>query len=369
MTPSETYHAALASGELDADEYQNVVIRLLQEIHDDLLSNPVAKSQSTGFFKRLFAKPPPPEKVRGLYLWGGVGRGKTMLTDMFYHSFPDDQKTRLHFHRFMRLIHSELKTLGDVEDPLSIVADKWIAKSRLLVLDEMHVNDITDAMLLGGLLTQLFDRGLTMITTSNVHPDDLFKDGLQRDRFIPAIEQIKLHTLVHNMDGETDYRLRILENADTYFSSGDENSTAALETNFRNLSKNENIEEGSLDVNGRELPVVRRAETLVWFEFDALCNTPRSTDDYIEIATVFSTVFIGNIPVLDDNRNDEARRLVNLIDELYDRNVNLLVSAEASPEKLYTGKRLEFEFVRAASRLREMQTKDYLAQSHLGDTA
>ncbi len=359
--PLQVYLAAVDSGELDADEKQLQVMQLLQNVSDDLLANPLKPPSRKGFFGRLFQSDEEMVKVRGLYLWGGVGRGKTLLTDMFYRSVPVADKQRIHFHRFMRAIHHELRELGEIENPLDVIADRWIKKSRLLVLDEMHVNDITDAMLIGGLLTSLFDRGLTMITTSNVHPDNLYRDGLQRARFLPAIEQIKQHTQVHDMAGETDYRLRVLENVDIYFDSGDAGSHERMLENFNELTRNESVLDQALDVNGRSIPVVRRAETVVWFGFDALCNTPRSTHDYIEIATVFSTVFISGIEILDENRNDEARRLVNLIDELYDRHVNLVVSAEATPEALYTGSRLSFEFVRAASRLREMQTRDYIA--------
>jgi len=228
----------------------------------------------------------------------------------------------LHFHRFMQLIHAELRALGEIENPLARIADKWIKHTRLLVLDEMHVNDITDAMLIGGLLTELFDRGLTMVTTSNVTPDDLYKDGLQRARFLPAIDQIKQHTRVHDLQGDMDYRLRILENADIYFDSTNAASDAALDEKFTQLVRAETVTSDPLSINERDIPVVKRAETAVWFTFDALCNTPRS-------------------------------------------GVNLVASAGAEPEKLYTGQRLSFEFVRAASRLREMQTHDYLARSHL----
>lgn len=356
---------AVASGELDADANQLKVMQLLQSVADELLANPLKPAASKSFFGRLFAGNQVPAKVQGLYLWGGVGRGKTLLTDMFYRTVPIAEKRRIHFHHFMRAIHDELRELGEIENPLDVIADRWIQQCRLLVLDEMHVNDITDAMLIGGLLTNLFKRGLTIITTSNVHPDGLYKDGLQRSRFLPAIEQIKQHTQVHDMAGETDYRLRVLENVDIYFDSADGNSHSRMQDSFTELTRNEVVAEDPMDVNGRKIPVIMRAETVVWFEFDTLCNTPRSTHDYIEIATLFSTVFISGIEVLDENRNDEARRLVNLIDELYDRQINLVVSAEATPEDLYTGSRLSFEFVRAASRLREMQTREYIAGSIL----
>ena len=366
MSPSSQYQQLLNSGELQPDAGQQQVVQLLQELHDHLLQHPEVLPAKTGFLKRLFSSPKAPVKVPGLYLWGGVGRGKTLLTDMFYSSVDIESKTRLHFHRFMRRIHLGMRELGDVEDPLALIADDWAQHSRLLVLDEMHVNDITDAMLMGRLLKHLFERGVTMVTTSNVHPDDLFKNGLQRDRFIPAIEQIKAHTVVHAMGGDTDYRLRVLSQANIYFDSAATDVDQQLQENFDKLSRNETVQHGDLPVNGRPIPVVASAETLVWFSFDALCNSPRSTHDYIEIATVFSTVILSEVPVLDDMRNDEARRLVNLIDEFYDRNVNLIVSAAASPEALYTGKRLAFEFVRAASRLREMQSLEYLSRHHMG---
>ncbi len=365
MTPLAIYKQKVDSGELDADSNQLEAMTLLQGVYDQLLENPLPESRSSGVFGRLFRSSAAPVKVPGVYLWGGVGRGKTMLTDMFYAAVPIKEKQRIHFHRFMQQIHNELRALGEVENPLSLIADKWIKEARLLVLDEMHVNDITDAMLIGGLLTALFERGMTMVTTSNVIPDDLYKDGLQRSRFIPAIEQIKAHTRMHALGGDLDYRLRVLEGVDTWFDSDDTSTPQALNANFTQLAAHESVNEQPVSINGRDIPVVRRAETVVWFEFDTLCNTPRSTSDYIEIATVFSTVFISNIEVLDNNRNDEARRLVNLIDELYDRNVNLIVSAATEPEGLYIGERLAFEFERAVSRLREMRTRDYLSREHL----
>lgn len=366
QSPAEAYQAAIDSGELDPDDDQRRAIDLLQGVYQELLAAPVDKTPDPGFFGRLLGRREiEVTRVPGLYLWGGVGRGKTLLTDLFYRTVPFPEKKRIHFHRFMRSIHDELRELGQIENPLERVADNWIADTRLLVLDEMHVNDITDAMLIGGLLTHLFERGLTMVTTSNVHPDDLYKDGLQRSRFLPAIEQIKLHTTIHDMAGETDYRLRLLENADIYFDRTDAASQEKLQSSFAQLTLNETVSDSAISINGRDIPVIRSGETAVWFDFDTLCNTPRSTDDFIEIATLFSTVYLSDVEVMDEDRNDEARRFVNLIDELYDRHVNLVVSAEALPEGLYTGQRLAFEFVRAASRLREMQTRDYIASSHL----
>ena len=262
----------------------------------------------------------------------------------------------------MKRIHDELALLKEVENPLQVIADNWIKKARLLVLDEIHVNDITDAMLLGGLLTALFERGLTLVTTSNIKPDDLYRDGLQRARFLPAIEQIKLHTSVYRMGEGADYRLRALEQAEIYLDAEDKNSHQILAQHFARLCADSAAgSDQSLFVNGRSIEVERIGDGIVWFSFDALCNTPRSTTDYIELATLFHTILISDIPILPENRSDEARRFVNLIDELYDRRVNLVVSAYGPPENLYTGTRLAFEFARVASRLREMQTVEYLA--------
>lgn len=368
MTPLDRYNAALESAELTPDEEQHKVVCLLQSIYEELIATPLPSATKQGLFSRLLrSKSKPVPKVQGLYLWGGVGRGKTLLTDMFVDCIPFTQKRRLHFHRFMKNIHDELKLHKGEEDPLLLIAEKWIGQARLLVLDEMHVNDITDAMLLGKLLSALFDKGLTLVTTSNVHPDDLYRDGLQRDRFIPAIEQIKKHTNVYEMPGMVDFRLRLLESANTYLLNSSADVDSELQAHFDKLCGNAaTVSTSPMNINQRDLPVIKKGDGVIWFEFDTLCNTPRSTHDYIEIATLFHTVIISNVEVLNENRNDSARRWVNLIDELYDRGVNVIISAQAMPEELYTGERLAFEYARAASRLREMQTKEYLARPHLG---
>jgi len=366
--PLARYERELESGKLNADDEQLAVVRLLDNIATELTNRKPWKPPRTGLLSR-FLKSSAAEStsVEGLYLWGGVGRGKTHLCDLFFNALPFEDKTRLHFHRFMQRIHADLRELGQVENPLPLVADKWATQTRLLLLDEIHVNDITDAMLLGGLLTELFKRGITLVTTSNRHPDDLYKDGLQRARFIPAIEQIKKHTHVLEMVGDTDYRLRLLQREAIYvvgeFSNGrlDKATDKAMQDHFDRLSGGVAEETTSLQLNGRELPVRACAGGVVWVDFDTLCNTPRSTNDYIELGTTFHTVLLSDVPILDEYRNDAARRLVNLVDEFYDRNVKMIVSAEAAPDEIYTGTRLKFEFVRAASRLVEMQTAEYLS--------
>lgn len=374
MGPLARYDHEVGSGQINADDEQRAVVQLLDSMAQKLEQRKPWKPPKSGFFSRfLKSKTASDTAIEGLYLWGGVGRGKTHLCDLFFAQLSFEDKTRLHFHRFMQRIHVDLRELGQVENPMPLVADKWAAQTRLLVLDEIHVNDITDAMLLGSLMTALFERGVTLVTTSNLHPDDLYKDGLQRARFLPAIEQIKNHTRVYEMVGDTDYRLRLLQREAIFVVSEFENgragpaATRTMNQHFDRLSGGENDQIDSMIVGGRELPVVARSRDIVWIDFDTLCNTPRSTADYIELATTFHTVLLSDVPVLNENRNDAARRLVNLVDEFYDRHVKLIVSAEADPDALYTGKRLEFEFVRAASRLMEMQTTAYLSAVHAMD--
>jgi len=372
--PLARYEHEVDSGQLNADDEQRAVVQRLDAIAQQLDRRKPWKPPSSGFFTRFLKSAGTSiTPVEGLYLWGGVGRGKTHLCDLFFAELQFNDKTRLHFHRFMQRIHTDLRELGQVENPIVLVADKWAAQSRLLLLDEIHVNDITDAMLLGTLMTELFKRGVTLVTTSNLHPDNLYKDGLQRARFLPAIEQIKTHTHVLEMVGDTDYRLRLLQREAIFlvskFTNGraEPKTTRAMSQHFDRLSGGKKDQEKSMLVSGRELPIIARSGDVVWIDFDSLCNTPRSTADYIELATTFHTVLLSDVPVLNENRNDAARRLVNLIDEFYDRHVKLIVSAQAQPDELYTGNRLEFEFVRAASRLMEMQTKDYLAAGHALD--
>jgi len=366
--PLARYGREIESGKLNPDDEQRAVIKLLDTIALALAQRKPWTPPKTGFFSH-FAKPKSASvsAVEGLYVWGGVGRGKTHLCDLFFEELAFNDKTRFHFHRFMQRIHNDLRELGQVENPIPLVADKWAAQTRLLLLDEIHVNDITDAMLLGSLLTELFARGVTLVTTSNLHPDNLYRDGLQRARFLPAIEQIKTHTHVLEMVGDTDYRLRLLQREAIYivsqFTDGKSEASAkdAMVQHFERLTGGKHAGTNAMQVSGRKLPIIARSSDVLWIEFDSLCNTARSTSDYIELATAFNTVLLDNLPVLDENDNDAARRLVNLIDEFYDRHVRLIVSAQAMPEALYTGNRLEFEFVRAASRLMEMQTTEYLS--------
>ncbi len=367
--PQTSYQKALKSGVLLPDQKQLEIVGKLQHLYERIIASkqsPSVAVEKSGFLSRLFGKKSPPEteKLSGLYLWGGVGRGKTLLCDMFYDALPIANKKRIHFHRFMRSVHQQLALIGQVQSPLEIVADNFAKEFRVLVLDEMHINDITDAMLMSGLLHGLFSRGVVIVTTSNVMPDDLYRDGLQRAQFLPAIEALKDNTEVVFLGGDVDYRLRALQNAEIYYTPLDDQSNAALAAYFHEVAVSGYQENQLLEINDRQLDTVLLSDNVVWFTFDALCNTNRSTDDYIEISRLFQTVLLSDVMVMDGANSDVSRRFINLVDEFYDRNVKLVITAEAAPEALYQGERLAFEFDRTVSRLREMQSEEYLSSQH-----
>ena len=303
--------------------------------------------------------------MRGAYLWGGVGRGKTFMMDLLFESLPFDDKVRYHFHRLMNRVHGRLKTLRDQQDPLATIAAELAGEARVICFDEFYVADIADAMLLARLFEALFGQGVTLVATSNSAPHDLYRGGLQRQRFLPAIDLIRQHTEVVHVDGLTDYRLRVLEAAEIWHAPLDPMTDGNLEQYFRNMAPDRGTEGEALDVLGRTITTRRRAEGIAWFDFDALCAGPRSQEDYIEIARWFQTVIISGVPRLDEERENEARRFIALVDEFYDRRVNLIVSAAESIGRIYAGTRLSREFERTRSRLLEMQSMEYLAAEHL----
>lgn len=313
---------------------------------------------------RLSGEPAEQDPVRGLYLWGGVGRGKTFLMDTFFHTLPFPRKTRLHFHRFMQQVHAELKTLKDSEDPLKTVASRLAGKTRIICFDEFFVSDIADAMILGRLFEYLFTYGVTLVATSNIPPDQLYKDGLQRARFLPAIRLIERYCEILNVDAGMDYRLRTLETVEVYHCPLGAEADSAMEEYFRKLNPGEISEETALTVNNRSIPVRKLGDGIAWFEFFALCDGPRSASDYIELAREFHTILLSNIPVLDWTKENNARRFITLVDEFYDHNVKLILSAAALASELYQGEKLRFEFQRTTSRLQEMQSHQYLSLPH-----
>jgi cell division protein ZapE len=362
MTPLQHYHTDLTRKNFIYDAAQEHAIKCIQAVYDDLVT--VQRPVRTLRLRDKFFRPKK-MLVEGLYLWGQVGRGKTYLVDKFYDCLPFPQKTRLHYHRFMQQIHQELRSLRDMQNPLSIIAQRFAKHNVILCLDEFFVSDITDAMLLGGLLDALFKEGVTLVATSNVPPDELYKGGLQRERFVPAINLIKTRTRVINVDGSTDYRLRTLERAEIYHYPLDEAAEKSLSHSFNRIVPNQSVAGEMLEINGRKIPTIQCADGVVWLDFRVLCNIPRAVSDYIEIAKSFNTVLLSNVFVMRDAQDDMALRLINLVDEFYDRNVKLIISAEAPPEKLYDGKRLAFQFQRTISRLQEMQSHEYLERPHL----
>ncbi len=364
ISPLERYRAELERPGFAFDPAQERAIFELQRLWESLVTR-----SEPGFLRRLAASVRGDvsaglEPVRGLYLWGGVGRGKTHMMDLFFESLPPDTRQRTHFHRFMQQVHHQLRELTGHKNPLKIVGERIAARVRVLCFDEFFVSDITDAMLLSGLLEELFARGVTLVATSNVEPCNLYKDGLQRQRFMPAIALLERNTMVINVDGGIDHRLRLLEQAELYHSPLDDEADRSLARSFASLSPDPCRENAVIEVEGRPIRVRKLAENVAWFDFRELCDGPRSQHDYIWLAREFTAVLLANVPVLDSSRDDAARRLVNLVDEFYDRSVKLVVSAAAPPSGLYTGTRLAFEFQRTASRLIEMQSHDYLARPH-----
>jgi cell division protein ZapE len=357
--PSAAYAAGVARGEWQDDAAQHAALRELDRLHDALR----APVNNGGLLSRLFGNDAP-EAPRGLYLWGGVGRGKTFLIDLFYDGLPIAEKRRTHFHRFMREVHERLRAHAGERDPLAAIAKEWRATLRVLVLDEFFVSDIGDAMLLARLLERLFAEGVVLVTSSNAAPVDLYKDGLQRARFLPAIKLIEANCAVVFLDSPQDYRLRALTRSPVYRAPLDAASDAWLHERWETLSHTCPREDEPFVVDGRTIAARGRVEGMGWFDFAALCEGPRGTSDYIEIARECHTLLLGGIPKFSATNDDAARRFVNLIDELYDRHVNLVCTADALPMDLYAGDRLVAAFERTASRLVEMQSSEYLSQEH-----
>jgi cell division protein ZapE len=356
--PSALYAEGVAAGRWQDDAAQRTVLVALDRIHAEVLE---ARIDTLG--ERLAALVGRTRKVRGLYLHGGVGRGKTFLLDLLHASLPEDLCQRLHFHRFMARVHALLAEIGQQAEPLAEVAARF-ADRPLLCLDEFFVNDIGDAMILGELLRHLRRAGVTLATTSNIPPSELYRDGLQRAKFLPAIARIERHCEVIALSSPTDYRLRTLTAAPVYLAPADAKAEAALASMFERLAPGHAQREPALEVNGRAIALRRRADGIAWFDFAALCEGPRAVADYIEIARSHHSVLLSCVPRFDGTNDDPARRFVHLVDEFYDRNVNLVLSAAAPPAALYGGHRLQREFERTGSRLIEMQSEEYLARPH-----
>ncbi|HCP53808.1 MULTISPECIES: cell division protein ZapE [Pseudomonas] len=362
MTPLERYQADLKRPDFFHDAAQELAVRHLQRLYDDLVADSKSKP---GMFGKLFGKKQA-APVKGLYFWGGVGRGKTYLVDTFFDSLPFERKVRTHFHRFMKRVHEEMRTLKGEKNPLTIIGKRFADEAQVICFDEFFVSDITDAMILATLLEELFKNGVCLVATSNIVPDGLYKDGLQRARFLPAIALLKQHTDIVNVDSGVDYRLRALEQAELFHWPLDAEAEASLHRSFSSLLPDctHAVEGEAIMIENREIKAVRVCEDVAWFEFRELCDGPRSQNDYIELGKIFHAVLLANVEQMGVAKDDMARRFINLVDEFYDRNVKLIISAEVELKDLYTGGRLTFEFQRTLSRLLEMQSHEFLARAH-----
>lgn len=371
LSPTSRYQQAINEGSHQPDDVQREAVSRLDVIYHELSDKKPAPAQSGGLLAKvgkLLGKRPEAatvEPVRGLYMWGGVGRGKTWLMDLFYQSLPGERKQRLHFHRFMLRVHEDLTALQGHSDPLEIIADRFKAQTDVLCFDEFFVSDITDAMLLGGLMQALFARGITLVATSNIPPDELYRNGLQRARFLPAIEAIKRHCDIMNVDAGIDYRLRTLTQAHLWLSPLNEETAGRMERLYTALAGARRQGGPVLEINHRPLPTLGMENQTLAVAYTTLCVDPRSQHDYIALSRQFHTVLLFDVPVLTPQRENEARRFIALVDEFYERHVKLVVSAEAPLMAIYQGERLKFEFQRCLSRLQEMQSEEYLKLAHM----
>ncbi|BEM11048.1 cell division protein ZapE [Serratia marcescens] len=371
LSPLSRYQQALEAGEYQADEVQCRAVTQLDRIYQALLQKPAASAPAGGLrgkLSRLLGKggeTAPQRPVQGLYMWGGVGRGKTWLMDMFFHSLPGARKMRLHFHRFMLRVHEELTELQGRENPLEIVADGFKAETDVLCFDEFFVSDITDAMLLATLLQALFARGITLVATSNIPPDDLYRNGLQRARFLPAIDLINEYCDVMNVDAGIDYRLRTLTQAHLYLTPLNDQTREALDRMFVKLAGKAGEDAPVLQINHRPLQAIRSVDGVLAVDFHTLCEEARSQLDYIALSRLYHSVILYNVQVMGPLKENTARRFLALVDEFYERHIKLVIGAEASMFEIYQGVQLKFEFQRCLSRLQEMQSEEYLKLPHL----
>lgn len=367
MTPAQRYQHDLDCGLISPDPAQLPAVQSLQRLFEQVQAM-LQREQS--WYRRWAGRLRPQEgggqSPPGIYLWGDVGRGKTYLMDIFCDALPTETCLRTHFHRLMQRIHGELTALRGEQNPLLLVARKLASQARVICFDEFFVQDIGDAMILGGLLEALFEQGVVLVMTSNTEPDLLYANGLQRDRFLPAIRMIKARSVVVELAGNTDYRLRRLIRSRLYHWPLGETAEQQLADSFRGLAPDfQEAHAGEvIEILGRPIATRYCADDVVWFDFEQLCGGPRSAYDYIELARIYHAIILSNVPLLDAGRDDQARRFINLVDELYNHCVKLVLSAAVPLDQLYQGEALATVFQRTRSRLQEMQSQDYLARGH-----
>ncbi|GAA5002553.1 cell division protein ZapE [Acinetobacter puyangensis] len=351
------YQQALDSGQFTPDVEQQKAVQTLDEVWQELMQR--YKSSKKAF--RRFRRQTAPD---GVYMWGGVGRGKTWLMDQFFDSIPFRRKMRMHFHHFMQHVHRELNKLSGQRNPLDIVADQIYRDAVVICFDEFFVSNVTDAMILGDLFQKLFTRGITLVATSNIAPDGLYKNGIHRDRFLPTIELVKKHCTVLNVDSGVDYRLRLLKQSQLFKSPLNRENEAWIEERFNTLTSTQTVVRESILINQRIVANRAHTEDVLWCDFSELCLKPRSPADFIEIANTYNTVLVSSVPHLTDQLSDGTRRFIYLVDEFYDRRVKLILTSEDSILHLYQGEKLAFEIERTRSRLLEMQSEEYLNTEH-----
>ena len=365
LTPWQQYQYDLTNNNFSYDANQENAVKKLQDLYKEI----IATDYKITFFKklsqRIFQTKPP--QIKGLYLWGGVGRGKTYIMDIFYNALPIKNKLRAHFHHFMHAIHAELKKMAGTQDPLPTIAKQMALKYKIICFDELFVSDITDAMLLGTLFEALFNEGVILVATSNIIPDELYKNGLQRARFLPAIKLINTHCRVYNLDSGIDYRLRTLTQAEIYHYPLDTAADENLNRYFTQLMSDTEIATDDITIDGRNIAIRQQSGGVLMIDFRSLCIGPRSQRDYMEIASLYHSVLLSNVPQMGESKtgDDIARRFLALIDEFYERQVKLIISAAVPVKEIYTDGKLNFEFKRCRSRLIEMQSTEYLALKHL----
>lgn len=358
MNPFKFYQDQCNKGLVIPDERQRSVMMHLQELYKQL----VIERKKRGYFSVFLRKP---RLIKGLYLCGNVGIGKTFLMDTFYHCIPFPEKKRMHFHQFMRFIHQQLKIYQGKKEPLQKIAKELAQEIQLICFDELFVTDIADAMLLGRLLRALFSYGVCLVVTSNVMPDDLYKNGLQRRQFLPAIELLKHHTYVMQMESSIDYRLRHSKDACVFYTPNNALAHQNMERHFSLLTNDKTISRTPITICGRIIHIIKQADNIVWFDFKTLCTSPRSQQDYLAIAEKYHTIFISDIPIIPPHAKDMITLFIHLIDVLYNAHVQLIFSSSVSIDKIYTHSYMQFEYARTCSRLTEMQTENYfLHASH-----
>ena len=357
LSPAERYAQALASGQFMPDDAQAQAVHELERVWQELIQRYKASKKAFRRFRRQTAP-------QGVYMWGGVGRGKTWLMDQFYDSIPFRRKTRMHFHHFMQHVHRELNKLSGQRNPLDSVADQIYKDAVVICFDEFFVSNVTDAMILSDLFQKLFHRGITLVATSNIAPDGLYKNGIHRDRFIPTIEMVKKHCQVLNVDAGVDYRLRVLKQAQLFKSPLTQDNQNWMAQRFSALTNTQHHSSEPIIINQRVVETIAHTEDVLWCEFSELCFKPRSPADFIEIANIYNTVLVSNVPHLTDFLSEGTRRFIYLVDEFYDRGVKLLLTSEDSIIEIYQGEKLAFEIERTRSRLLEMQSDDYLNEEH-----